>query len=165
MNGLIGSQMGGPAEAEQMQPAPEGEEQGDQGESQEYQAAIQYAMEALYQNGGAKQLAQAMRSADDPVTALADAAYKMMQIVDEQTDATIPDEELVPLAVDILSEVADIAEAAGVQIGGEQVAGAMQQMLLRFVKESGGDTAQLEQAMSQVDMSQFNQAAPSGEEA
>lgn len=167
MSGLISGQMGAPEapeapEQEQMeQPGAGGADEG--GESPEYQAAVQFAMEALYKNGGAKQLAQAMRSADDPVKAMADAAYQMMQIVDEQTDATIPDEELVPLAVDILSEVADVAQAAGVQVGGEQVAKAMQAMLLRFVKESGGDTAQLEQAMSQVDMSQFNQVAAGGE--
>lgn len=163
MAGLINDQMapeGQPAELPEDDL--EVEDGGEDGGSEQYQAAIEYAMQALYQNGGAKQLAQALRAADDPATAMADAAYQMMTIIDEQTDGEIPDEELVPLAVDVLTEVADVAEAAGVEADGQTVASAMQQMLLRFVRENGGDTAQLEQAMAQVDMSQFNQI---GEEA
>lgn len=168
MAGMIEKQMGQatppgqPAPADEQMPAEPGGMAEEGGESEQYSAAIEYAMQALYKNGGAKQLAQALRSADDPAQAMADAAYQILQIIDEQTDGSLPDEELAPLAVDVLTEVAEVAEAAGVQVDGQAVAGAMRQMLLRFVQENGGDTSQLEQAMSQVDMSQFDQIGQEG---
>lgn len=136
----------------------------DGGNDPAYDAAVQYAMTALYKQGGAKALAKALRAAQDPVQALADAAYQMMQIIDEKTDGNVADEDLVPLAVQVLSEVCDVAEAAGIQVDGQMAAEAMKAMLVRFIKEQGGDASQLEQAMGQIDTSMFNKIAGDGDQ-
>ncbi len=166
--GLINEQMQGQQPAQPADDAPMPDDTGadDAGNSEAYDAAIQYAMTALYKQGGAKQLAAALRSAgDNPAQAMADAAYQMMQIIDEKTGGDIPDEELVPLATEVLTEVAEVGEAAGLQIDGATIAEAMKAMLVRFVREQGGDTAQLEQAMNQIDPATFNQiAAGDGEQ-
>ena len=77
-------------------------------------------------------------------------AYEMVAIADEATNGEIPDEELIAFASEVLGEVADIANAAGVPVGGAQIAKAVQLMLLRFVTEQGIDTTQLQQAMAAV---------------
>jgi len=144
----------------------EGEDEGPDPEtSQPFQMALQYAMEALYSNKAATDVAQSLKAAPDPVEGLANTAYEMTSVVDERTDGQVPDELIIPLAMQILEEVVDIAEAAGVEFQPSDVAGAFKQMLLRFLGEQGVDTTQLQQAMDQVDPEAFNQAAAADEEA
>ena len=124
-----------------------------------FQAALQFAMQALYENGAARDVAAGLQSAPDPVSGLADTAYEMVSVVDERTEGQVPDELIVLLAVAILQEVAEIGEAAGVDVSPNNVAEAFKQMLLRFLGEQGLNTTELEQAMAQVDPSVFQQAA------
>jgi hypothetical protein len=140
-----------------------------------YQAAIEMAMQVLYKEGGAKDVAQALRSASDPAAALADTTYEMVSTLDERTEGQVPDELLVSLAMTCLGEVADIAEAAGIKVGGREIAAAMQQMIIRYLSENGIDPSQMQQAMSQVNidelgaqmdtMAESDVAAPAGQEA
>jgi hypothetical protein len=113
-------------------------------------------MEALYSQKAAKDVALALKSAPSPVEGLASTAYEMTSVVDERTDGEVPDELLLPLAMKVLEEVAEIGEAAGVKYQNSDIAMAYQQMLLRFLGEQGVDTTQLEQAMSQIDPAEFN---------
>jgi hypothetical protein len=124
-----------------------------------FQAALQLAMQALYENGAARDVAQSLRSAQDPVQGLADTAYEMVSVVDERTEGQVPDELLILLSITILQEVAEIGEAAGVDTSPTTLAEAFKQMLLRFLGEQGMDTTQLQQAMDQVDPAVFQQAA------
>lgn len=124
-----------------------------------FQAAMQLAMQALYENDAARDVAQSLQSAPDPVTGLADTAYEMVSVVDERTEGEVPDELLVLLAVNILQEVAEIGEAAGIDTSATVLAEAFKQMLLRFLGEQGLDTTELEQAMAEVDPSVFEEAA------
>jgi hypothetical protein len=148
-----------------MQGEMENEELADTESSEPFQLAMQYAMEALYSNKAATDVAQALKAAPDPVEGLANTAYEMTSVVDERTDGQVPDELIIPLAMQILEEVVEIAEAAGVEFQPSDVAGAFKQMLLRFLGEQGVDTTQLQQAMDQVDPEAFNQAAAADEEA
>jgi hypothetical protein len=124
-----------------------------------FQAAMQYAMQALYENEAARDVAQSLQSAADPVEALADVSYEITALVDERTDGEVPDELLVLLATTIMEEVADIGEAAGVEYQPAEIAEAFQLVIIRFLQENGMDTTELEQAMDQVDPSVFEQAA------
>ena len=125
-----------------------------------FQAALQFAMQALYENGAARDVAESLKAgAEDTAMVLADTAYEMVSIVDERTDGEVPDELIALLAITILQEVADIGEAAGVDVSPENLADAFKEMLLRFLAEQGMDTTQLEQAMTEVDPSVFQQAA------
>ena len=149
-----------PMQAPQQQGAPGAP--GAQGSPDEsnpaYQQALQLAYQTLYGNGAAKDVAKAMKSAQNPVDALAHTAYEMVSVIDERTGGKVPPEMLVPLAAEILGEVGDIANAAGVKIGGPEIAAAMQQMLLRYVTEQGLDPSKLQQAMAQVNPQQLGAA-------
>jgi hypothetical protein len=180
MAGLIQQQMNAGAPAPQPgmeQPMPEqamGEEQMPEGEMEEgegpdpdtdpgYNQAMEFAMEALYGQAAAKDIAKSLKAGGDPVESLANTAYEIVTIVDERTEGAIPDELLVLFAAKILEEVAEIGEAAGVAMQPSDVALALKQMILRFLGEQGVDTSQLQQAMDQVDPEEFNQAAMEGE--
>jgi len=123
-----------------------------------YKAALTFAMKALYSNGGAKHVADSLKKARDPVEALANTAYSMTALVDEKTQGSVPDELFALLAAKILQEVADIAEAAHIDLKPSDIAMALKDMILRYLGEQGVDTSKLQQAMSQVNPEEFNQA-------
>jgi len=124
-----------------------------------YRAAMMVAMQSLYgKDAAASDVLQAIKSANDTVQAMADTAYKMVQIVDERTRGQVPDEQLVPLASEILGEVAEIMKAGGMVVTGRMIAEATKNMLLRYVREAGLNPAQLQAAMGSVDTSQLGQA-------
>lgn len=157
MNGLIQQQLAG---------APGVEDQAlgidaatEESEDPNYSAALKFAMQALYSNGAAEGIADSLRKAEDLVQALAFTTYEIVSITDERTEGAIPDELLVLFATKILEEVADIAEAAQIQVRPSDVALALKQMILRYLGEQGVDATQLQQAMDQVDPEEFNRMA------
>lgn len=120
------------------------------GNNPAYQAAMEVVMQALYKQGGARDVAKVMRSGD-PAQALADTAYQVVQVADERTHGEVPDELLAELASDVVTEVAEVAQAAGVQVDGDVISKAMQMMIVRFLREQGVDPSQVQQAMGQLD--------------
>jgi hypothetical protein len=142
-----------PAEA----PAPEDDK--DPEDDPGYTQAMSFAMEALYKNKAATQVADGLKMANNKVDAMANTAYEIISIVDERTDGAVPDELLALFASRVLEEVATIADAAGIEVKPSDVALALKQMILRFLGEQGVDTTQLQQAMDQVDPEEFNRAA------
>lgn len=161
MAGLIQNEMGAaPAGEAQMGM---NEMQGAEGEVDEndptFQQALALAMESLYSNEAAMDVSQQLKSAPNLVDGLAAVAYDMTAVIDERTNGDVPDELLVPLAMKVLEEVVEIAEASGLEPQPEDVALAFKQMILRFLQEQGVDTSQLDEAMNEVDPSVFRQAA------
>ena len=124
-----------------------------------FQQAMQYAMEALYERGAAKDIAQQLKAAPSPVEGAANIAYEVVSVVDERTDGQVPDELLMMLSMNILGEVVEIADAAGLDMKPMDIADAFKQMLLRYLGEQGMDTTQLKQAMDWVDPSLFEEVA------
>jgi hypothetical protein len=160
MAGLIANEM---QEAEGMPPemamgANQGEPEVDESDPK-FQEALALAMESLYSNEAAMDVSKQLKSAGDLTDALANVAYDITAVIDERTNGQVPDELLVPLAMKVLEEVVEIANASGLDPQPENVAMAFKQMVLRYLQEQGLDTSQLDQAMSQVDPSVFRQAA------
>lgn len=155
-----GQQMPDDEQMEAQTGADVGEDEGAEDENNPvFQQALTFAYEALYKNGAAKGVAQQLKSAPNLADGMADVAYNITSIIDEKTNGDVPDELLVPLAMNVLEEVGEIAEAAGMKPQPEDVAVAFKTMILRYLGEQGVDTTQLQQAMDQVDPSQFRQAA------
>lgn len=122
-----------------------------------YQEAMSIVMDTFYKGGGAKDVAKALKSAPDPVEAVANLAYDAVTAVDERTQGIVPDELIGAFACQVLGEVADIAEAAGFKLGGKQIAEAVKLMLTRYAADNGLDSQDLQQAMSSVDTDQLGQ--------
>ena len=121
--------------------------------------AVEYLQDVLYDKAAAKDISEQLKIAPNIVDALANIAYDITSIVDEKTRGEVPDELLAPLAMIVLQEIIEIAEATGIDPAPEDVASAFKQMILRYLQEQGADTTQLDQAMNQVDPALFRQAA------
>lgn len=162
MAGLIQNEMA-PAPAEEAQMGMNEMQGAEEGEVDEndpsFQQALGLAMESLYSNEAAMDVSQQLKSAQNLTDGLAAVAYDITSVIDERTNGDVPDELLVPLAMKVLEEVVEIAEASGLDPTPEDVAMAFKQMILRFLQEQGVDTSQLDQAMSEVDPSVFRQVA------
>jgi hypothetical protein len=124
-----------------------------------FQQAMSFAYDALYSKEAAKDVANQLEASSNVADAMADIAYNITSIIDEKTDGQVPDELLVPLAMNVLEEVGEIAEAAGIEPTPEDIATAFKTMILRYLGEQGIDTTQLQQAMDQVDPSEFRKVA------
>jgi len=121
--------------------------------------AMKYALQVLYEQGAAKDVAEQIRAGQDKVDTMANVAYEITTTVDERTDGKVPRELIALLAMAILKEVIDIAKAAKVDSSPLDAANAFKMMLLRYLGENGVETSKLQQAMDQVDPSVFTQGA------
>lgn len=130
-----------------------------------FEAAVQLAQTALYEQGSADEINNILINADDPVSKMADIAYQMTEIADERTEGQVPDELLILLATNMLNEVADIATASGVELRPADLANAMKQMILRYVGEMGHDTRQLQAAMDAIPPEEFDRMTAGAEPA
>lgn len=129
-----------------------------------FQVAMEFAMKALYGEQAAKDIAQSLRQAPDAAQGLAETAYEITSVVDERTEGQVPEELILVLGMQILGEVVEIGEAAGVEYMPSDIASAYKQMLLRYMGEQGMETTQLQQAMDQISPESFNEAAMADEE-
>lgn len=178
MAGLIQQSMAGSAGDEMNEkepvegPGPDGSPMHEQAEGEKpeandesgednpgYTQAMAFAMEALYAKEAAMDIAKSLKGAQNVPDALANTAYEIVSITDEKTEGAVPDELLALFATRILEEIAEIAEAAGVQVKPSDVALALKQMILRYLGEQGVDTTQLQRAMDQVNPEDFNRMA------
>lgn len=120
--------------------------------------AMKFAMSVLYEQDAADDVAKQLRAGKDKVDTLANIAYDITTTVDEKTEGQVPRELIALLAMAILKEVIDIAEALKLGVTPKDAADAFKQMLLRYLGENGVDTTQLEQSMNQVDPKVFEGA-------
>jgi hypothetical protein len=112
----------------------------------------------LYEQDAADDVAKQLSAGQDKVDALANIAYEITSTVDEKTEGQVPRELIALLAMGILNEVIDIAEALKLGVTPVEAAGAFKQMLLRYLGENGVDTTQLQQSMDQIDPKVFEGA-------
>jgi hypothetical protein len=171
MAGLIRNEMAGqkpeaapmpPEQPMQGQMQPGQEDQGGEEVDErfpEFISAMKFALKVLYQSGAADDIAKQLRASKNKQEGLANVAYEIVSVVDERTDGKVPRELIGLLAMAILNEIVDIAEAAKMDIQPQDAAGAFKDMLLRYLGENGVDTSQLQQGMDQIDPAVFSQAA------
>ena len=169
MAGLIQKQMGGQPGAEAMPPEqmppeqmPAGQEPkggGDEVDERnpEFINAMKFALKVLYQSGAAQDIAKQLRASRNKQEGLANVAYEITSVVDERTEGRVPRELIGLLAMAILNEIMDIAQAAKMDLTPQDAAGAFKDMLLRYLGENGVNTSQLQQGMDKIDPSVFSQ--------
>ncbi|MEX1198211.1 MAG: hypothetical protein WEB57_10155 [Pseudohongiellaceae bacterium] len=124
-----------------------------------FQAAMTQVMTALYKNGTADKINKLMVNAQNPMEQVSTIAYELTAVAGEKAGGEMPEDLVVLLGANVLAEVLDIAEGSGVEYQPAEVAQAFKTMLLRYLGESGYDTTELDQAMSQVGPEQINQLA------
>lgn len=144
MNGLLQQQ----PQQQQPQQGQEPDDVDDSTDHPAFQQAMQLAYSALYEQNAGKNVAASIQKAQSKPEALAHVAYEMASIAVERTE-DFPEDYLVLLGSQLLSEVAEIAEAGGVELQPADVGDAFKLMVLRMLGEAGVDTTQLQQALEQ----------------
>ncbi len=120
-------------------------------EEDAYEKGVIAIMRTLYDSGAADDIVDsAVKAGGDP-DSIAKATMQLMRSIDEATGGQIPETVLAPLATEALTQIVELVEAAGVEVGGRGIAQALQIMLLDFLTEYGADPAQIQQALSEVD--------------
>lgn len=105
------------------------------------------AKKVVFGEGGmAEEIGQRLISAQDPAQEMADIAYEIVAGVDERTGAMLPDESVAEAAAEVLGMVAEIAQAAGIEVGSRDLARATKAMVSRYMRENGAS----EEEMAQV---------------
>lgn len=143
-------------------PAPQDGTQDDGGDpdpnNPAYLKAKELAMSKLYEEGAGKEIAAALQKAPSLLQGLVEQSLVLFSSVDEATNGSVPDNLLLLLGLDMLNEVAEIASSAGLPVDSKTIAAAVQKFILAVVQDLGGDTSQVEQAMSQLDPGQVGSA-------
>lgn len=119
-------------------------------QEEQLQAFTNEVLAGMYENGAAKDAARALKAAPGVATALAGMAYDMVAVVDEKTQGQLDDELLAPAALNVLGELVEVAQAAGVPVKGRDIGMATRMMLQRFLEEAGEDPSKLGQMFGQV---------------
>lgn len=112
----------------------------------------------LYDEGAADAIGQAIVSSDDPMGEIVEQAMTLVGVVDDASGGAIPDDTFIMFAIALMGEVIEIAQAAGVQLSGRDIAEAIKQFIVRGIQEMGGDTSQVEQAMSAINPDELGAA-------
>lgn len=135
-----------------LQADPEAEAEGefDPETDEGYTKAVDLVKTKLYDEDIADGIAQAITAADDKVAAIVEQASMLMNIADDMTQGSVPDELYVTFGVEMLGEVVEIAEAAGVKLGGSEMAVATREFITQMIEGLGGDMTQVKEAMAQI---------------
>lgn len=101
-------------------------------------------LKVLYdeQGGAAENVVNALQSSEDLAQTLATLSYDMTQILDERSGNLLDGEIDVVVATEVLGQIAEIGQTAGMEIRGPEIAKATQLMLQRYMEENGIDPSQ-----------------------
>lgn len=140
-------------------PEPDGDEGMDPEQSPEYMQAKELLLSKLYEEGAAQGLGKAMKVAPDPVQGLVDQTMALLDVMEQATQGSVPDELVMSFVVETTQEVAEIAEQAGVKLSGKQVAEAVREILAKVIETLGGDSTAIREEMGQLDPEEVGRAA------
>lgn len=155
--GAVGEMLGGSGAGAPQQPA-EGDVVDSQGAGEDhpaFRAAVAFLKKALYKEGAADYVHDAVKRAESPVEILAAMAYEAVNAADQKTNGEVPDELVVLLIATAIQEIAEIAEASGVALTPEDIASIFKIVVLKYIKSLGYDVTELHKAMNQIKPEQF----------
>lgn len=112
--------------------------------------AVDQVMQSIYEGETPDQIVQAVKMAPSPVDGLVDQAVLLVEVAEEITQGSVPDEAYMLFCIALMGEVVEMAEAGGVQVSGREMAQATRQFIVQVVQSLGGDTAEVEQAMQAI---------------
>lgn len=146
-------------------PAQSGPAQGDDAESNPaYLKAKELMLSKLYEEGVADGLGQAILAAPDPLQGVIDQVMALLDVMEQATQGSVPDELVMPFVVDTISEVVEIAEKVGVQLAEDQIAVVVREVLAQVVETLGGDSTAIREEMASIDPAEVaRQAMAQGE--
>lgn len=119
------------------------------------QQAYAFVHEKLYADDYAGQMAEIFKDAGAAPQIVAQMTYKLSQAADTKTGAQIAEENLLPLGLFTMTELFEVAEAAGADVKADTVSKAMKALILIFLEDHDMDSTEMQAALSAVDDKDF----------
>lgn len=129
-----------------------------------YKQALEMMLSKLYEEGAAEQLGQALAQAPDKVKGIAEQTLMLLDVMEQMTDGSVPDELVMPFVMEATQEVIKIAQMAGVNLGNADLAVAIGEILAGVVENLGGDSSAIRQEMASLDHNEIGRAMESDDE-
>lgn len=121
-----------------------------------YVEAVNYVRGRVWRDGLSDRVSDVARMKALSADQMAIIAYTLIQQADEATGGNVQDDNLVSLAIEVLSEIIEIAIASGVDVTPTQMVSALKRMMVKYLTEQGVDASEIQKAMNQVTPDQFN---------
>lgn len=116
-----------------------------------YLQAMELMLSKLYEEGAAQGIAQALQSAPDPVQGIVEQTMNMVEVLEDATQGSVPDELVMLVVMNIIEEIVGIAQASGMQVGGREIAEVVREVLAQVVENLGGDSSAIREEMGAID--------------
>lgn len=145
------------AESPEMEREEDSQEMGN--ESPEYLKARELMLSKLYEEGAAEGIGQAMASAPSVVQSIVDQSMALADAMEQATQGSVPDEEVMSFVIDIVQEVVEIGQAGGLKISNRDIAEAVREVLAQVVENLGGDSGAIRAEMGQMNPEEVGAAA------
>jgi len=113
----------------------------------------------LYEEGAAQGIAEALKAAPSVTDGIVDQSMALADVMEQATQGSVPDELAMSFVIDIVQEVVDIGQAAGVKIGPREIADSVREVLANVIETLGGDSTAVRQEMSQLNPDEVGAAA------
>lgn len=144
-----------PQEQPQPQPsiAPTGEGEVSDESQDIYDRVVTAGMKVLYEDENTKQqiVSRLQADSDNPAKTLADTVTMLMIQLDQQAGGKIPEDVIIPAAVELLEQTADIAESLDiVPIDNAIMNHAAQLMMVSIAEEYGTTPEEIQEVMNSM---------------
>lgn len=122
-----------------------------------YQQAKELLLTKLYEEGAAEQIAQAMAAAPDPVQGVVEQIMALLDVMEQATQGSVPDELVMSFVLEVTQEMVDIAQGAKLPIGNKEVAVITREVMAGVVDSLGADSTAIREEMGSIDPEQVAQ--------
>lgn len=129
-----------------------------------YKQALEMMLSKLYEEGAAEALGQALTKAPDKVQGVIDQTISLLDVMEQVTQGSVPDELVMPFVLEATQQVMEIAQMAGVQLSNAEIATAIREILAQVMENLGADTTQLREEMGKVDPTEVGRMAGGDDE-
>lgn len=124
-----------------------------------YRSALELMLSKLYEEGVAEKLGQALSSAPDKVQGVVEQTVNLLDVMEQLTQGSVPDELVMAFVLEATQQVVEIAQAAGVQLSNADIAAAVREVMAQVMENLGADTTQLREEMGKVDPAEVGRVA------
>lgn len=123
-----------------------------------YEKVVLAGMKVIFDDKSNQQVLQTLQQGDRPDTALANVTVSIITELDRQSQGKIPEDVIIPAAMEILSELGDVAQKAGLfEVDDSTMTGAAQQTVMKLLEQYGVQPQAVQAVMAKLDPAKVKQ--------
>lgn len=127
-------------------------------EQDAYTKTVLAGLKVLADDKSHQQVMQTLQQGDRPDSAMANVVVSIMTELDRQSQGKIPEAVIIPAAMEILAELGDLAQTAGVfEVDDATMTGAAQQVVMKLLEQYGVNSQDVQAVISKIDPAKVKQ--------